>query len=144
MASPLQETPELKLTLKQRIFLKEYYKTGNGTYAARIAYDAKDDHIASTIASENIRKLGVSIKSYMESQGLSLGSLLPTIQEGLKAERIITSHTEPDYTVPDHLTRHVYLKTAAKWLGIEDKEGDTNVQVNILNSIKQEQDNFDV
>lgn len=35
-------------------------------------------------------------------------------QDGLKATKVITSHTEPDFEVPDHPTRHKYWETVLK------------------------------
>jgi phage terminase small subunit len=50
-----------KLTVKQQAFIAAYTDTnkptfGNGTQAALIAYDAKDDNTAACIAKENLRK----------------------------------------------------------------------------------------
>lgn len=45
-----------KLTIKQRKFLKEYVRTGNGTKAALKAYDTTDEKTAESIASENLSK----------------------------------------------------------------------------------------
>jgi len=43
-------------TLKQRRFVTEYLKTGNGTQSALKAYDTEDPNTAHAIASENLRK----------------------------------------------------------------------------------------
>ena len=49
-----------KPTLKQKRFAAEYVKNkGNGTQAALVAYDAKDEKSASVIAVENLGKLTV-------------------------------------------------------------------------------------
>lgn len=45
-----------KLTRKQKIFVKEYVKTGNGTVSALKAYDTDSERVAQTIASENLSK----------------------------------------------------------------------------------------
>jgi hypothetical protein len=70
----------------------------------------------------------------MESKGLSLGYLCAVIAGGLQAKRIHSSHTEPDREVDDWLTRHKYLETAGKWLGIDDRSDkqSVNVQVNVI------------
>jgi len=44
------------LTLKQRIFVKEYIEHRNGVKAALIAYDTGDYNTAGMIASENLKK----------------------------------------------------------------------------------------
>lgn len=45
-----------KLTHKERGFIREYLKTGNGTKAALKTYDARNENIAANIASTNLRK----------------------------------------------------------------------------------------
>lgn len=44
------------LTKKQREFVKEYAKTENGTQSALKAYDVKDETVAASVATENLRK----------------------------------------------------------------------------------------
>lgn len=106
------------LTLKQQKFLAVYFQSGNSTQAAMEAYDCADRVTAASIGYENLRKLQIPIKSMMETKGLSIGKLVDTILEGLKA----TNGTEPDYR-----TRLGYVQTAGKWLGLEAKD-----QANIL------------
>lgn len=45
-----------KLTRKQSKFVDIYAKTGNGTKSALESYDVKNESVASSIASENLRK----------------------------------------------------------------------------------------
>jgi hypothetical protein len=45
-----------KLSKKEKGFLKDYVKTGNGTEAALKNYDTTDENVAASIASENLRK----------------------------------------------------------------------------------------
>lgn len=45
-----------KLTKKQKGFVNDYVKTGNGTQAALNNYDTDDETVASSIASENLSK----------------------------------------------------------------------------------------
>ncbi len=45
-----------ELTKKQKVFVKEYVKTENGTQSALKAYDTKDYSTAGNIASENLNK----------------------------------------------------------------------------------------
>jgi len=118
----VQDIPEPKLTLKQRKFLDEYFKTGNGTQAALKAYDCKDYATASVVACDTLRKLKVSIKTYMEAKGFSLQHLVATLAGGLKATKIVTSPTEADKETPDWHARHKYLTTAAKWLGVAEEQ----------------------
>lgn len=119
-----------ELTLKQRRWIKFYLKSGNGTEAALKAYDTTDRVTAATIASENLRKLREPVKALMEAKGLSLGRLLEVLEDGLKADRVIsavkakeaTGATNDFIEVPDYKTRHAYLQTAGRWLGVEGKK----------------------
>lgn len=49
-----KEKKELSLTLKQRLWIKEYISTGNATEAAMRVYKVKDRESAGTIGSEII------------------------------------------------------------------------------------------
>lgn len=57
-----------KLTKKQKGFVKDYIKTGNGTQSALKNYDTDDPNVANAIASENLRKPMIqdAIKSIAE------------------------------------------------------------------------------
>lgn len=116
------EIKEPKLTFKQKKFLKLYFETGNATKAALQSYETDDPKTASVIAAENLAKLRNPIKTWLEMNGLSLKHLMGVLVEGLRATKIKTSMTEPDREVPDHPTRHKYLETAARWLGVEDQQ----------------------
>lgn len=93
------------LTKKQKGFVDDYVKTGNGTKSALKVYDTKDISVASSIASENLKK--------PEIQNAILDALPDDLlsrihREGLEATR----DDEPDYGV-----RHKYLDTAYKLKG---------------------------
>jgi hypothetical protein len=53
--APIVKKPR-KLSLKQKRFIAEYLKDGNGTKAALVAYDTKDYFTANAIAVENLQK----------------------------------------------------------------------------------------
>ena len=57
-----------ELTKKQKVFVKEYLKTENGTQAALKAYDTDDYSTAGNIASDNLNKPKIinAIKSLAE------------------------------------------------------------------------------
>ena len=125
------EAPKQKLTVKQRRFIKRYIELGNGTKAAMEVYDTKDYQSAASIASENLKKLENPIRFLMEQKGIDMSKLLDVMNSGLEARRVISAvSTNKDASgatsdfieVPDHLTRHKYLETAGKWLGIDGKE----------------------
>lgn len=114
-----QKPEEPKLTLKQKKFLRLYFKYGNGTKAALEVYSTSDPRAASVIASENLAKLRDPIRVLMEKRGLSLGRLLDVLDEGLKAKKVITKGGKRHRKVEDYAVRHKYLETAAKWLGVD-------------------------
>ena len=75
------------------------------------------------------------IKKYLPDD-----EVLDVHKRALKATKIITSHTEPDYTVDDVPTQLKAVELAYKVTG-RLKEGNTNIQVNvqpILNDLKAE------
>lgn len=125
------EPKEPRLTKKQRMFLQEYIKTGNGTKAALMAYDTDDYAVAAAIASENLKLLKQPIKTYLEANGLTFKHLMGTLVGGLGAKKIHSSHTEPDKEIDDWAVRHKYLETAGKWLGISTDEARILQQINV-------------
>ena len=138
------------LTLKQKKFLQLYFQYGNGTKAALEAYDTHDIGVAANIASENLRKLQNPIRSFMESKGMSLGRLYEVLDQGLKANRVISAVSTDKHAngattdfieVPDHLTRHKFMETASRWLGVEQEKEEkpivaTQVNINLDKYIK--------
>lgn len=105
----------LDLTTKQRLFIREYLKTGNATEAAMKVYDCKDRESAASVGWETLRKLDIA--ELMEEKGLTDSRILDSLEEGLRATRIKTSLTEPDKIENDYATRHKYLETAIKLKG---------------------------
>ena len=130
-----------KLSIKQRKWVVEFLKTGNASEAAMRVYDCKDRESAASIGSENFRKLADPVRMLMEEKGISLGRLTDVLSDGLGANRVISARvivkkdrptsqadgelpladgrTDDFIEVPDHTTRHKYLETAAKWLGMD-------------------------
>jgi hypothetical protein len=66
------------LSVKQRRFVAEYTRSGNGTQAALMAYDTDDPHTAHSIASENLRKPAIqdAVAELLDAEGLSDEKLL--------------------------------------------------------------------
>ena len=112
------------LTFKQRAFLKRYFETGNGTKSAMEVYDCKDYGSASVVATETLAKLRNPVKAFLESKGIGLGTLAITLSQGLKAKKVVGIPNDFIET-EDHATRHKYMETAAKWLGVEGDASDT-------------------
>jgi len=92
------------------------------------AYNCKVE-TAAAIASQNLTKLKGVVKTWMDLEGLTLKKIVGKVNEATDADKIVTSHTEPDYTVPDHPTRLKAVEIAGKWLGLEQPS--TLIQVNI-------------
>ncbi len=129
------EPKQPKLTLKQRKFIKLYLKSGNATRACQEAYGCSLNS-ARRMGSENLSKLGITIKDFMEAKGLDIGQLMDVLEDGLHSWKVKTSLTEPDKKIPDFATRHKYLETMGKWLGVEATQNNstnsqTNIQINL-------------
>lgn len=133
MGKDLSDTaPEL--TVKQQEFLDAYLDPesetfGNGVRSALRTYDTTDYSAAGVIAHENIKKLKITTKHLMDAKGIGYEKLLAKLKEGLDANRTISVFTGKDakgtdmdfIDVPDHSTRHKYLKTAGDWYGLGDR-----------------------
>lgn len=129
-----------KLTKKEKGFVKDYVKTGNGTLAALNNYDiqSKDpENVAAAIASENLTKPKIqkAIDERLPDDLLDQVHL-----EGLRANRVISAniiHGEADEAtndfieVPDYATRHKYLDSAYKVKGSYAAEKHTNLNINV-------------
>ena len=110
----------MKLTLKQRKWIKLYLELGNATEAAMKVYDCKDRESAAQIGYENLRKLDYS--DFLEEAGITDVLLQKKILEGLDSTRVISAvkgtsasgGTTDFIDVPDFVSRHKYLETALK------------------------------
>lgn len=113
-----------ELTKKQKVFVKEYAKTDNGTQSALKAYDTDDENTAGAIASENLRKpkIVAVLKSLAERIP---DELLEKVHlEGLTAARMVGETLEPDYAV-----RHKYLDSGYKLKGSYAAEKSINLNI---------------
>ena len=80
-----------KLTVKQAKFVKEYVKNdGNGTKAALKAYDAKDETVASSIATENLRKPYImdELLKAARRQGITEEKIIQPVVDALNDEQL--------------------------------------------------------
>lgn len=118
-----------RLSKKQKGFIKDYIKTGNGTQSVLNNYDTTNEKAASVIAVENLGK--VSIQKAIKSIADSLpNELLQKVHlEGLEAN---DSKADPDYAI-----RHKYLDSAYKLKGLYSDSSPIAIQVNIGNSKKE-------
>lgn len=101
-----------RLTIKQRLFVKEYIKSkGNGTQSALKVYNAKDKNIAHSIASENLQKPAVKeeMDKILQREDLSLNSITNRLSD------IITSEPAKGFSGADVLEA---VKTGLKLHGV--------------------------
>lgn len=113
-----------KASIKYRRWLKAYLETGNATEAARIAYN-KSEKSNRSIGWENLQK--IDYQELLEEGGITDSKLISKLNEGLQAQKVITSHTEPDRIIPDMPTQHKYLETALK---LKKRLNNENVVIN--------------
>jgi len=138
-----------KLTHKQKIFVKEYIKEGNGQEAALKAYNIDSKHgtkdpenVARSIASQNLTKLNVSqaievqqksLKQALIDEGITPEYLAGKVDVLLKAKN---EREQPDFNAIDKGLKH-----ATNIYGIEnleDKPKGNNTYNFIFNSETQE------
>lgn len=138
----MKEPTEVKITVKQSKFIKEYLKDGNGTRAALVAYDTKDKVTAASIAYENLKKLHNPMSMLMEEMGITPKSLIETVNDARSAEKW------NDFTGEKEADHHIRLKAVSqmsKWARLDPEKEDRaipNVQVNVLNSLKEDKDKY--
>ncbi len=119
----------VKLTKKERGFVKDYIATGNGTEAALNNYDiqSKDpENVAAVIAHENLTKPKIqnAIQEALPDELLARVHL-----EGLQATK-----TDADYVVEDYAVRHKYLDSAYKIKGTYAPEKTVNLNLEVESS----------
>jgi phage terminase small subunit len=85
------KTDGIKLTFKQKEWLKLYLETGNATQSALQVYDTDGPNTASVIGSENLTKLRIPVLALMEKRGLTLGRLLEVLDDGLQANKVLSA-----------------------------------------------------
>lgn len=121
------------MTIKQKKFIKEYIETGNGTLAAKKAYNPRNDNVAATIAKENIRKPQIrdAIQQAMIKANLTPDRLARVVDDAMNATKV--KELEGDYyvsDVPEHNTRLRAAQLAGNWLGL-GKDGGTATNLHL-------------
>lgn len=110
-----------KLTKKQKGFVEDYIKTGNGTKAALAHYNTSDYKTASVIASENLDK--PSIQDALEEAGFS----------EIKAKSVLAGILNSP-TIYEMVTPHDQIKAAQevfKVMGTYAPEKSQSINLNI-------------
>ncbi len=134
-----------KLTKKQKEFVKEYAKTGNGTKSALKVYDTNDESTASSIAHENLRKPEIQQALQTIADKIPDELLEEVHLDGLKAGKTIyknnvsTGEIEEVGYEADYATRHKYLDTAYKLKGVYAPDKSVNVNVELGDGLKKEE-----
>ncbi|RJQ27951.1 hypothetical protein C4577_00360 [Candidatus Parcubacteria bacterium] len=91
------------MTTKQKLFIKKYLETGNGTQAALEVYNTNDPNVAKVIASENLTKPNIreALEVALSSQGLTLdviagniGNLANSKPEKVSSDAILKANVE--------------------------------------------------
>ena len=98
-----------RLTKKEKTFVKEYVKTGNGTQSALKAYDTDSENVAANIACTNLMKPKIENAIMSIAEQIPDSLLLEVHLDGLQAV--------DDKGNEDYATRHRYLDTSYKLKG---------------------------
>ncbi len=135
---PSQKPRKLKLSRKEKIFVDEFARTGNGTQSALKAYEIKSDNpenVAGVIALENLRKPKIAkavevvqstLKSALINQGVTPEKVALKVDELLDAQSPIYKNNNATKMVelvgyaPDYNAVDKGLKHATNIFGIED------------------------
>jgi hypothetical protein len=80
-------------------------------------------------------------KELIAKLGVSDEDLAEILSGGLRANKIITSPTEPDREYPDWATRHKYLETGLRMRGYVNKDDNTT---NVFQIIKEQKNRYGI
>lgn len=113
-------------------WFQRWVKSGNGTKAAMQVYNCKNENVAAAIASRNVRKLKIdtSLQAWIERLGYTDRKAAVNLIAGTKANKIHTSHTEPDKEVPDWQARAKFNEMLLKLKNSfpkDENQGDKNL-----------------
>ncbi len=126
-----------KLTKKQRGFVQDYVRTGNGTQSVLKHYNTEDYSTAGNIASDNLNKPKI-IDAIQSIADRLPNELLEKVHlEGLQANRVVYNEHDSGYNIeiPDYAIRHKYLDSAYKLKGLYAQEKGSTVQFNLMQII---------
>ena len=123
------------LTKKEKGFVQDYVKTGNGTLAASNNYDVKDDNSAAVIASKGLRKAKIQKAIKPIAEQIPDRLLVEVHNEGLQASKKVFKNNNESGEIeevseePDYAVRHKYLDSAYKLKGTYAPEKTENKTV---------------
>jgi len=137
------------LTVKQKKFVKAYVeKDGNGQEAVKAVYDVNSDAVASTIASENMRKPNVkfAIEQALEKHGITMDAAVAPIADGLKADKVsVTGLGDQAFAevTPDHSVRLKASAMALKLMGADKGEATLSPSLHFHQHIEEKKGGYD-
>jgi len=109
----------LKLTIKQRKFIKHYIELGNATEAAKLAgYKSENPNSCRSLASQELSKLNIPIQELMSAAGIDDLELLRVAKNGLNLD-------------PAHSNTPRYLETSLRLRGHLKSDSGNGSQGNI-------------
>lgn len=135
LKTPATKKPRTKLTVKQKRFVAEYVKDGNGTRAARESYEVANDVVAGAVAYENLKKPQVSnaIAEALPDELLSLRHLELLNKREVFAVRMPDGRMEKELTdLPDTMAVSKGLDMAYKIKGSYAPEKVATVHMFVL------------
>lgn len=133
------------LTVKERKLIKATAEGKNQTEAGLAADPNRQPETARVWANETLQKPTVkqALELALEERGLTPRSVVDVVADGMSAERIVTSPTEPDKEVPDHQTRLKAAGMAARFMGI-DKQNDNSPQLHFHQHLESKKADYDL
>lgn len=121
-------------TLKQKLAVKEITEKHISVSKAmlNVGYDK-----VTAAKPQNLTK-SKGFKELIANMGVSDEDLAEILAGGLRANKVITSPTEPDREYPDWPSRHKFLETGLKLKGYTKDQTSTNV----YQIIKEQKNNY--
>lgn len=102
----------MELSLKQALFLQKYFETGNATEAAMQAYECKDRLSARNIGSENLAKLGITMRSMLDERGITDDFLVGKIKDLFAAKKYVRRVSKDGNTFEEEVADIMALSKA--------------------------------
>ena len=124
-------------TLKQKLAVKEITEKHISVSKAmlNVGYNK-----VTALKPQNLTK-SKGFKELIKSVGVSDEDLAEILSGGLRANKIITSPTEPDREYPDWATRHKFLETGLRMRGYVNKDDNTT---NVFQIIKEQKNRYGI
>ncbi len=124
-------------TLKQKLAVKEITEKHISVSKAmlNVGYNK-----VTALKPQNLTK-SKGFKELIAKLGVSDEDLAEILSGGLRANKIITSPTEPDREYPDWATRHKYLETGLRMRGYVNKDDNTT---NVFQIIKEQKNRYGI